>query len=332
MPISFKAMQVTQEEDKHFERHIIQRSTAELPAGELLVQVHYSSLNYKDALSATGNPGVTRKFPHTPGIDAAGEVVECSDDTFKPGDKVIVTSYDLGMETDGGFGQMIRVPSAWALPLPDGLSLKESMMYGTAGLTAALSVREIIESSRISGQAPVLVTGATGGVGSIAVGLLARAGFRVVAATGKPDEAEYLKHLGAQEIIARTDVTQGNERPMLKPRWGAVVDCVGGEMLAAAIKATHYDGIVTCCGLVGSPDLNINVFPFILRGVRLVGIDSAECPMQRRRKAWHYLAGAGKLEQLPQMCEEVGLEELDGRIATMLKGQHSRRVLVDLQR
>lgn len=331
MSITFRAMQVIQTEDKHFERHIIKRTAAELPAGELLVQVHYSSLNYKDALSATGNPGVTRKFPHTPGIDAAGEVVECSDDMFKPGDKVIVTSYDLGMETDGGFGQMIRVPSAWALPLPDGLSLKESMMYGTAGLTAALSVREIIESSRISGQAPVLVTGATGGVGSIAVGLLARAGFRVVAATGKPDEAQYLESLGAQEIIARTDVTQGNERPILKPRWGAVVDCVGGEMLAAAIKATHYDGIITCCGLVGSPDLNINVFPFILRGVRLVGIDSAECPMQRRRQAWHYLAGAGKLEQLPQMSEEVGLDELDARIAAMLKGQLKRRVLVNLQ-
>lgn len=331
MPILFKALQVTQGEDRHFERRIVKRSTAELPAGELLVQVHYSSLNYKDALSATGNPGVTRNFPHTPGIDAAGEVVECSSAAFKPGDKVIVTSHDLGMETDGGFGQMIRVPSAWALPLPEGLSLKESMIFGTAGLTAALSVREIIESSRVSGQAPVLVTGATGGVGSIAVALLARAGFKVAAATGKLDEAEYLKYLGAHEIIERASVTQGNERPMLKPRWAAVVDCVGGEMLAAAIKATHYDGIVTCCGLVGSPELNLNVFPFILRGVRLVGIDSAECPMQRRRQAWHYLAGAGKLEQLEQMYDEVGLNELDTRIAAMLKGQLKRRVLVNMQ-
>ncbi len=331
MPILFKALQVTQGEDRHFERRIVKRSTAELPAGELLVQVHYSSLNYKDALSATGNPGVTRNFPHTPGIDAAGEVVECSSAAFKPGDKVIVTSHDLGMETDGGFGQMIRVPSAWALPLPEGLSLKESMIFGTAGLTAALSVREIIESSRVSGQAPVLVTGATGGVGSIAVALLARAGFKVAAATGKLDEAEYLKYLGAHEIIERASVTQGNERPMLKPRWAAVVDCVGGEMLAAAIKATHYDGIVTCCGLVGSPELNLNVFPFILRGVRLVGIDSAECPMQRRRQAWHYLAGAGKLEQLEQMYDELGLNELDTRIAAMLKGQLKRRVLVNMQ-
>ncbi|MDD2557600.1 MAG: YhdH/YhfP family quinone oxidoreductase [Desulfuromonadaceae bacterium] len=332
MPISFKALQVTQREDKRFERHIIKRSTAELPAGELLVQVHYSSLNYKDALSATGNPGVTRNFPHTPGIDAAGEVLECSNGAFEPGAKVIVTSHDLGMETDGGFGQMIRVPSAWALPLPEGLSLKESMIFGTAGLTAALSVREIIESSRISGQEPVLVTGATGGVGSIAVGLLARAGFKVTAATGKPNEAQYLEYLGAHEIIDRASVTQGSERPMLKPRWGAVVDCVGGEILSAAIKATHYDGVVTCCGLVGSPELDLNVFPFILRGVRLVGIDSAECPMQRRRQAWHYLAGAGKLDQLPQMHEEVGLDGLDTRIAAMLKGRLKRRVLVDLRR
>lgn len=331
MSTSFKALQVTQPEKKRFERCIVERHVDELPEGELLVKVHYSSLNYKDALSATGNPGVTRNFPHTPGIDAAGEVVKCSNGAFEPGTKVIVTSYDLGMETDGGFGQMIRVPSSWALPLPDGLSLRESMMFGTAGLTAALSVREIIESSRISGQNPVLVTGATGGVGSIAVALLARAGFQVTAATGKTEEAEYLGYLGAHDIIGREEVTQGNERPMLKPRWAAVVDCVGGEMLAAAIKATHYDGVVTCCGLVGSPELNINVFPFILRGVSLVGIDSAECPMQRRRKAWHYLAGAGKVEQLPQMCEEVGLEELDNCIDAMLKGQLKRRVLVNMQ-
>jgi putative YhdH/YhfP family quinone oxidoreductase len=225
---------------------------------------------------------------------------------------------------------MIRVPSSWALPLPEGLTLRESMMFGTAGLTAALSVREIIESSRISGQDPVLVTGATGGVGSIAVGLLARAGFQVTAATGKSEEAEYLGYLGAHDIIGREEVTQGNERPMLKPRWASVVDCVGGEMLAAAIKATHYDGIVTCCGLVGSPELNINVFPFILRGVRLIGIDSAECPMDKRQAAWNYLAGKGKLAQLEQTCEEVKLDNLEEKIQAMLKGELKRRVLVNL--
>lgn len=331
MTQKFKAMQVTQPEKKVFKRHIIERSTDDLPAGELLMRVHYSSLNFKDALSATGNPGVTRNFPHTPGIDAAGEVVECSDGSFNPGDKVIVTSYDLGMETDGGFGQMIRVPSKWALPLPEGLSLKESMMYGTAGLTAMLSVQELLDSQVKPEDGEVLVTGATGGVGSLAVALLAQAGYSVTAATGKKEsEAEYLHNLGAETVISRADVTENVERPMLKPRWNAAIDCVGGEMLAAAIKACKHSGVVTCCGLVGSPELPLNVFPFILRGVRLIGIDSAECPMDRRRAAWNYLAGKGKLEQLEQTCEEVKLDDLEGKIQAMLKGDLKRRVLVNL--
>jgi putative YhdH/YhfP family quinone oxidoreductase len=330
MSQTFKALQVTQPEKKVFDRDIIERSVEDLPEGELLVQVHYSSLNFKDALSATGNPGVTRNYPHTPGIDAAGEVVECSDGTFNPGDKVIVTSYDLGMETDGGFGQMIRVPSKWALALPEGLSLKESMMYGTAGLTAMLSVQELLNSGVKPEDGEVLVTGATGGVGSLAVGLLAQAGYSVTAATGKESETDYLKQLGAKTVIPRTEVTENVERPMLKPRWNAVVDCVGGEMLAAAIKACRYDGVVTCCGLVGSPELPINVFPFILRGVRLIGIDSAECPMPRRQAAWNYLAGEGKLENLDETCEEIGLDDLEEKIQAMLKGELKRRVLVKL--
>jgi len=330
MTQTFKAMQVTQPEKKVFERHIIERSTDDLPKGELLVRVHYSSLNYKDALSATGNPGVSRNFPHTPGIDAAGEVVECSDGRFNPGDKVIVTSYDLGMGTDGGFGQMIRVPSKWALALPEGLSLKESMMYGTAGLTAMLSVQELLNSEVKPEDGEVLVTGATGGVGSLAVAILAQAGYSVTAATGKESEAEYLHQLGAETVISRTDVTEGNERPMLKPRWNAAIDCVGGDMLAAAIKACKHSGVVTCCGLVGSPELPINVFPFILRGVRLIGIDSAECPMDKRQAAWNYLAGKGKLAQLEQTCEEAKLDNLEEKIQAMLKGELKRRVLVNL--
>jgi len=273
MAQEFKALLVEQPEKKFFTRKIVTRTVDELPAGELLVKVHYSSLNFKDALSAVGNPGVTRNFPHTPGIDAAGEVVECSDGSFAPGDQVIVTSYDLGMETDGGFGQMIRVPSKWAIKLPEGLSLKESMMLGTAGLTAAMSVQELIENGVTPEADPVLVTGATGGVGSLAVAMLGKAGFKVTAATGKLDESDYLKGLGATEVIERTAVTEGVERPMMKTKWAGVVDCVGGEMLVAALKSTNYCGTVTCCGLVGSPDLAVNVFPFILRGVRLIGID-----------------------------------------------------------
>jgi len=331
MSETFKALLVEQPEKKVFTRNIVERSVADLPEGELLVRVQYSSLNFKDALSATGNPGVTRNYPHTPGIDAAGEVVSCSDGAFKPGDKVIVTSYDLGMETDGGFGQMIRVPSKWALKLPAGLSLKESMMLGTAGLTAALSVYELVQGGVKPEDGPILVTGATGGVGSLAVAILAKAGYQVTAATGKASESDYLKSIGATEVIERSEVTEGSDRPMMKARWAGVVDCVGGEMLAAAIKSTKNWGVVTCCGLVGSIDLPINVFPFILRGVRLIGIDSAECLREPRVKVWQKLATEWKLAGLEKMVDEVGLEGLEEKIQSMLKGGMKRRALVKLK-
>ena len=330
MSAQFKALLVEQPEKKVFTRSVVTRSTDDLPAGELLVRVHYSSLNYKDALSATGNPGVTREFPHTPGIDAAGEVISCTDGSFQPGDRVIVTSYDLGMETDGGFGQMIRVPSKWALKLPEGLSLKESMMLGTAGLTAALSVHELVKNGITPASGPVLVTGATGGVGSLAVAILAKAGYRVTAVTGKLDQAGYLQGLGAEQVIDRETLLAGNERPMLKATWAGVVDCVGGAMLAAAIKSSAHWGVVTCCGLVGSPDLPINVFPFILRGVRLIGIDSAECPHEPRSIVWQQLAAEWKPEQLAEMVDEVSLGGLEEKIQTMLKGGLKRRVLVNM--
>jgi len=331
MATTFKALLVEQPEKKVFNRSIVSRSLDDLPAGELVVKVHYSSLNYKDALSATGNPGVTRNFPHTPGIDAAGEVVSCDDGAFQPGDQVIVTSYDLGMETDGGFGQLIRVPSQWALKLPAGLSLQESMMLGTGGLTAALSVQELVENGVKPDQGPILVTGATGGVGSLAVAMLGKAGYQVVAVTGKPDQEDYLKELGAERVISRDSLMTGSERPMMKTTWAGVIDCVGGDMLAAALKSAQYGGVVTCCGLVGSPDLNVNVFPFILRAVRLVGIDSAECPMEKRIAVWQKLAGEWKPDNLAAMVEEAGLEALEEKIKAMLKAQLQRKVLVNLQ-
>ena len=330
MAIEFKALLVEQPEKKVFTRSIVTRALDDLPEGELVVKVHYSSLNFKDALSAVGNPGVTRNFPHTPGIDAAGEVISCDDDFLQPGEQVIVTSYDLGMETDGGFGQLIRVPSKWALELPKGLTLKESMMYGTAGLTAALSVLELVENGVTPENGPILVTGATGGVGSLAVAILAKIGFKVTAVTGKLEETAYLEGLGAERVISRETLLTGNERPMLKTTWAGVVDCVGGDMLAAAIKSTKYDGVVTCCGLVASPELNVSVFPFILRGVRLIGIDSAECPMERRTRAWHRLATDWKLDNLAGMVDEITLDGLEEKIQLILKGGLKRRALVNL--
>lgn len=326
----FTALVVDKTTDKQFVRIIQGRSVADLPPGDLLVRVQYSSLNYKDALSATGHPGVTRQFPHTPGIDAAGEVVSCAGDVFAPGDKVIVTGYDLGMETDGGWGQYIRIPSAWAVRLPAGLSLREAMVIGTAGFTAALSVQGLVLAGVKPADGEILVTGATGGVGSIAVSILSRAGYRVVAATGKSSDEAFLRGLGAVEVLPREEVTAGVERPMLKERWAGVVDVVGGETLAAAVKSTRYGGAVTCCGLVGSTDLPLNVYPFILRGVRLIGIDSVNCPAGIRLQVWEKLVGEWKPEHLSEVVTEVGLAGLEEKIQAILQGHIRGRIIVKL--
>ena len=326
----FKALVVEKLSDTQFVREIKERSLDNLPPGDLVVRVHFSALNYKDALSATGHPGVTRKFPHTPGIDAAGDVVACESGAFVPGEKVIVTGHDLGMETDGGWGQYIRVPSGWAVRLPVGLSLWEAMALGTAGFTAGLSVRKLERAGVVPGDGDILVTGATGGVGSIAVAVLSRAGYRVVAATGKRSDEVFLRELGAVEVIPREQVTAGSERPMMKERWAGVVDVVGGEMLAAAIKATRYGGAVTCCGLVASPELPVNVYPFILRGVSLLGIDSVHCPADTRLLVWKKLAGEWKPEHLADMVTEVLLEGVEEKIQAILQGRIKGRILVNL--
>ncbi|TYO98222.1 putative YhdH/YhfP family quinone oxidoreductase [Geothermobacter ehrlichii] len=328
----FKAFWVEEVEAKKFSRSIVERSTDDLPPGELLVRVRYSSLNYKDALSSIGNRGVTRKYPHTPGIDAVGEVVSCSDGAFEPGAAVLVTGRDLGMNTPGGFGQYIRVPSDWALPLPTGLNMAESMMLGTAGLTAGLSVQALLDAGLRPDCGDILVTGATGGVGSLAIPMLAAEGFRVVASTGKESEHAFLRDLGAAEVISRSDVLENADRPLLSERWGGVVDCVGGSILAAALKATRHGGAVTCCGLVASPELHVNVFPFILRGVSLLGIDSVEIDRDRREQVWGKLAGSWKPSQLADMSREVGLDGLQVEIDRMLQGQSRGRVLVNLDR
>lgn len=326
----FMALVVEKTAGEQFVREIRERTLADLPPADLLVRVRYSSLNYKDALSATGHPGVTRRFPHTPGIDAAGEVVSCGSGAFAPGDKVIVTGFDLGMETDGGWGEYIRTPSAWAVRLPAGLDLRESMALGTAGFTAALSVLKLEQAGVEPDDGEILVTGATGGVGTVAIAILARAGYRVVAATGKMSDEAFLRRLGATEVMPREQVTAGVQRPLMIERWGGAVDMVGGEMLAAAVKGTRYGGAVTCCGLVGSAELPLNVYPFILRGVSLLGIDSVNCPVETRRQVWEKLAGEWKPAPLGEMMTEVGLDGLDEKVQTILRGEMRGRVVVKL--
>lgn len=328
---TFKALVVEESGDGRFIRTIKEKKMAGLPAGDITVRVRYSSLNYKDALSATGNRGVTRKYPHTPGVDAAGTVEDSTDGNFNPGDQVIVTSYDLGMNTSGGFGEYIRVPADWVVKLPSGLTLKESMILGTAGFTGGMSADRLTAGVKPE-QGTVLVTGATGGVGSIAVGILSRLGYSVAAVSGKPDVAELLKKLGAAEIIGRNEFMADSGRPILKARWAGAIDTVGGEILATAIKSTCPLGVVTCCGNVASPDLPINVFPFILRGVSLIGIDSQNCPMNLRKEIWTKLAGIWKPHMLEDMYDEISLDELEGKIGAILKGQIKGRTLVNLDR
>lgn len=328
----FRALVVEEGEGGKFTRSIRERTVGDLPEGEVLIRVHYSSLNFKDALSATGNKGVTKSYPHTPGIDAAGVVEESSSPQVRAGEEVLVTGYDLGANTDGGYGEYIRVPAGWVVGLPPGLSTRESMIYGTAGFTAALSVYKMEEYGTAPDMGEVLVTGATGGVGSVACAILAKAGYSVVASTGKTDQKEFLTGLGVKEIISRTDSADTSGRPLLKGRWAGAVDTVGGEILATAIKSAKQHGVVTCCGNVASGELPINVYPFILRGVSLVGIDSANCPMDTRRKVWSKLAGEWKIDALDGIATEVGLNGLDERIDLILKGSLKGRVVVNLQK
>ena len=325
---SYKALIVEEPEKNNFVRRIKNANINDLPKGDVLIRVLYSSLNYKDALSATGNRGVTRQYPHTPGIDAAGIVEESLVDTIKKGEKVIVTSYDLGMNTSGGFGQYIRVPKDWVVKLPDGLDLKQSMIFGTAGFTAGMSIFKLIQTIRPE-HGDILVTGATGGVGSLASGILSHLGYCVTAVSGKTDTS-LLNNLGVKTIISRNDFLENTNPPILKPQWAGVIDTVGGEILATAIKSTKQDGIVTCCGNVASPDLPINVFPFILRGISLLGIDSQHCPMAFRSKVWKNLATDWKFDYLDSIYEEIVLDQLNDKIQLILKGELKGRTLVTL--
>lgn len=326
----FQALQAERDEQGGFRQQVVSRELDSLPAGDVLVRVRYSSLNYKDALSATGNPGVTRNFPHTPGIDAAGEVEACATGDFAAGDAVIVTGYDLGMNTSGGFGQYIRVPAGWLVPLPSGLSLRDSMLLGTAGLTAGLCVDKLLKAEVSPDSGPVLVTGATGGVGTLAVALLAQLGFEVQAVTGKPEQAELLRQLGASEVLGRETLLEGTGKPLLKERWAGAVDTVGGEPLFNLVKSLRRGGSVACCGLTAGVNFQASVLPFILRGVNLLGVDSVEIPLAEKADIWRKLAGPWKIAALERLGHEIGLEDLPDEITRILAGRQVGRALVRL--
>ena len=327
---TFKALVVTEKEKDQFVRGIKDRNIDDLPQGDVLVNVKYSSLNYKDVLSTQGNRGVTRHYPHTPGIDAAGIVAESQSEAFKPGDDVIVTSYDLGMNTSGGFGQYIRVPSQWVVKMPEKLTARESMIFGTAGFTAALSVYRLVDYGITPDMGRILVSGATGGVGSIAVSILAKAGYEVVAVNGIVDEKDYLMEIGAKEVISIEEAADTSGKPLLKGLWAGGIDTIGGEILATMIKSIQQHGGVTCCGNVGSHDLPLNVYPFILRGVTLMGIDSQNCPMPTRLKVWNKIANEWKIERLEPITTEVPLDGLKERIDLVLQKKHKGRTIVKL--
>ncbi len=328
---TYRALVVRETPDQRFVRSVENRSIHELPEGDLLIQVQYSSLNYKDALSAVGNRGVTRNYPHTPGIDAAGVVVESRTDDFKPGDEVIVTSYDLGMNTPGGFGRYIRVPSSWAVPMPDTMTPRSAMVYGTAGFTAALSIRHLLKEGLRPGDGDILVTGATGGVGSLAVAILSRLGYDVAAVNGRNDATNFLKGIGARTIVPRDEAVDNGKRPLLKGRWAGVVDAVGGAVLTTALRSAKPYAIVTCCGNVADGDIPMTVYPFILRGVTLVGIDSQNCPMPLRQEIWEKLAKEWGIDGAEELVREMGLDDLDGAITQMLKGKPPGRNVVVLE-
>lgn len=301
-----------------------------LPEGDILVSVAYSSLNYKDALAVTNRGKIVRRFPMVPGIDLSGTVVESKSSRFQTGDEVVLTGWGVGEEHWGGFAQLARLKADWLLPLPDGLTLKRVMAIGTAGLTAMFCVMALEEHGVEPDRGDILVTGATGGVGSLAVMLLAAHGYCVVASTGKADADEFLKSLGAREVVGRDAVAGRGDKPLESGRWAGAIDAVGGETLSAMLRQMNRDGCVAAVGLAGGTELHTTVYPFILRGVSLVGISSGSMPVERRRAAWTRLAHELSMEKLDQITQVARLNDVPALSEQMIAGKTRGRIVIDV--
>jgi putative YhdH/YhfP family quinone oxidoreductase len=323
--MKFKAYLV-EEVEGSFNGSIQEIELPPLEDGKVSIKVHYSSLNYKDALASTGVKGVARSYPFVPGIDVAGEITESSDERYSVGDLVVATGYKIGMAVFGGFGEMVQLPSDWLVKLPNGLTLQEAMNIGTAGLTAGASVKKIIDSG-ISKDLPVLVSGATGGVGSVAVNLLSKLGYEVHALTGKSEESETLKNMGAKQVLLRDEFMAEPIKALDKGIYGGAVDTVGGDILAKMLSMISNEGSISCCGNVGGMKFTSSVFPFILRGVSLIGIDSAESPINFKDEIWNLFATDWALE-LNKYSKVISLDQIEDEITKILKGQQVGRVVI----
>jgi NADPH2:quinone reductase len=306
---------------------VVQLTLEDLSEGAVVIKAAFSSVNYKDALAATGAGKIMRRFPLVGGIDVSGTVASSSDARFKAGDEVLVTGYDLGVAHDGGYAEYVRVPADWVVPVPRGLTLSDVMAIGTAGFTAALSVAGLERNGAAPANGPVIVTGATGGVGSMAVQLLAARGYTVTALTGKDAEHDYLRSLGAADVLSRTTLQMGT-RPLEKTLWAGAVDPVGGETLAWLTRTMMYNGAIACSGLTGGTDLHTTVLPFILRGTKLLGIDSVMCPMNTRLDVWHRLSTDMKPAALRTMAREISMSGLPDAFKTLLGGAARGRFVV----
>lgn len=320
---------VVRETDRGFVGSIEQRSGIPVEPGYIIVKTHYSALNYKDALSASGHKGITSAYPHIPGIDLSGEVLFSPDQDFVPGQLIAVTGYDLGMNTDGGWSGMVQIPKAWAVALPEKLSTLDAAGIGTAGLTAGLCLQRLQHEGVRPESGPVVVTGSTGGVGSAAIALLHGQGFQVTAVTGKKTHEGYLKSLGASEVLGREKLTEVPDRPLLKGKWAAAIDTVGGDLLSAVLRQIKPRGSVAVCGLAQSDRLHTSVYPFILRGVSLLGIDSAEQPLRVKEKLWSLFAEEWKLKSLSEMLQVHDPGQIQGDIEAMLNSKTSGRIVYD---